>query len=366
MITASLSPTVLMQQRVTLKHIAIEAGLSIASVSMALRNNTNISPATIQRVKVVARQLGYVPDPVLSALAEYRKTLRVKPTQAALALISDGPTADSWTGKAATRLFQKGAADRAAELGYSLQHIWAPPAEVSPRRLEQILQTRGIRGLLLAPPYTNGSQLKLDWSRYAVIAVGHAAAATAFDYVEPNYLDAIRTCWSRLAALGHRRIGLVLDESMVIACPESIELAFDQVQRRSADAADFVPALCLTSQISEASIAEWLGQYQPDAIISGHFGLLRMLQSMNVVIPHHCAYVSLHADEEVPGVPGISQLSLALGTVAVDNLHQKLIANICGSRPFTLACQVSGCWQEGWSLDQFVRLHQRASRILCA
>lgn len=47
---------------VTLKDIAIRCGLSVATVSKAMNNMPDISPATVQRVRDAARSMGYMPN----------------------------------------------------------------------------------------------------------------------------------------------------------------------------------------------------------------------------------------------------------------------------------------------------------------
>jgi LacI family transcriptional regulator len=47
---------------VTLKEIAKKAGLSVSTVSMALRNDSRISVETLQKVHRVASELNYVPN----------------------------------------------------------------------------------------------------------------------------------------------------------------------------------------------------------------------------------------------------------------------------------------------------------------
>jgi LacI family transcriptional regulator len=58
--------------RVTLSDIARALGLSVASVSMALRGRANISKSTQDKVQALAKKMGYVPDPLLSALTTHR------------------------------------------------------------------------------------------------------------------------------------------------------------------------------------------------------------------------------------------------------------------------------------------------------
>ncbi len=57
---------------VSLKDIATECGVSIASVSKALNDHRDISPETKSRIKKVAREMGYVPN----AAAKSMKTNR--------------------------------------------------------------------------------------------------------------------------------------------------------------------------------------------------------------------------------------------------------------------------------------------------
>ena len=53
-----------MEKRVTQKDIARAASLSISAVSMALRNDSAMSGDTLKRVKSIAQELGYSPDPL--------------------------------------------------------------------------------------------------------------------------------------------------------------------------------------------------------------------------------------------------------------------------------------------------------------
>lgn len=59
-----------MQQKknITLKDIAIEAGISINAVSRALRDSSDISESTKEKVRKIATELGYVPDSVARSL----------------------------------------------------------------------------------------------------------------------------------------------------------------------------------------------------------------------------------------------------------------------------------------------------------
>ena len=67
--------------RVGLREVAAAAKVSVMTVSLALRDNPRISATTRERVKRLAAELGYHPDPELSRLMNH---LRVSRTARAL------------------------------------------------------------------------------------------------------------------------------------------------------------------------------------------------------------------------------------------------------------------------------------------
>ena len=54
-------------RRVTLSDIAKEAKVHVTTVSLALRDHPRIPAETKQRIKDLAKKMGYAPDPILSA-----------------------------------------------------------------------------------------------------------------------------------------------------------------------------------------------------------------------------------------------------------------------------------------------------------
>ena len=65
------------------KQMASDLGLSMQSISLALRDQRGVSEATRARVKAHAASLGYQPDAGLRALADYRteRTSRRQPME---------------------------------------------------------------------------------------------------------------------------------------------------------------------------------------------------------------------------------------------------------------------------------------------
>lgn len=58
--------------RVTLSDVAQAAGVSPITVSRALRGERRVAPELVERVRAMAQQMGYVPDPAARALASQK------------------------------------------------------------------------------------------------------------------------------------------------------------------------------------------------------------------------------------------------------------------------------------------------------
>jgi LacI family transcriptional regulator len=106
--------------KVRLKDIAEKAGLSVAAVSMALKNHRSLPQVTIDRVKQLAEELHYVPDPALSALAAHRSRLRVSKDFSVIGIVSNWSSQDGWRHLKSAKEVIEGANARAIELGKSL------------------------------------------------------------------------------------------------------------------------------------------------------------------------------------------------------------------------------------------------------
>src|SRR5690606_6255382 len=79
--------------RISMDDVAQAAGVSPATVCRALRNDPRITPETSKRVHAAARELGYRPDPLLSALVN-RRLGRRQSDVGTLAWLMSHPTRD--------------------------------------------------------------------------------------------------------------------------------------------------------------------------------------------------------------------------------------------------------------------------------
>jgi DNA-binding LacI/PurR family transcriptional regulator len=182
---------------IRLKDIAAHAGVSVMTVSKALRDAKDVSPATKARLQLLARQMGYVPD----AMAQ---SLRNRSTKLFGLVIS------ATTNPIFARLVM-GLEERAHELGYDLilAHSLNQPEreELCIRRL----LARRVEGLFISPVYrmdpTAPIYVELEARKFPTVLLGHAAPfCRNFVSMETDDLTASQQLTRHLVELGHKRI----------------------------------------------------------------------------------------------------------------------------------------------------------------
>ncbi|MCC5846515.1 MAG: LacI family DNA-binding transcriptional regulator [Verrucomicrobia bacterium] len=144
-----------------LKTIADIAGVTRTTVSLSLRNNPRISEATRSRIQRIARDLDYRPNAEVSrVMGSLRKT---NTAPSVLAWIVDEAPDES--------LFDA-FCQSAERLRYQLELFRIDAPRLSAKRLENILFTRNIQGVIFTTPRHPGFAENMDLSRFSACAFG--------------------------------------------------------------------------------------------------------------------------------------------------------------------------------------------------
>lgn len=194
-------------ERVSLRQVAAKAGVSHSTVSLALRAHPSIPPATRQRILALVEEMGYRPDPMLTALNVYRQARRGAAFQAGLAWLNAFSRREMLRGNPNCVLYQKGAEARAREAGFALEEFWLKEPGMTPARLAQIFTNRQIQGILLPPMPFSDTSLPMPWERFSVVALGYSHKPL-FHVVNGAQYRSARLAVRNLHRLGYRRIGL--------------------------------------------------------------------------------------------------------------------------------------------------------------
>lgn len=331
------------KQRVTHADIAREAGVHRTTVSLSLKNYPGIPIATRKRIQKIAQQIGYEPDPMLSALAVYRLRHHPSSFKGCLAWLTNN--LDS-TGPIYGDYF-RGASSKAREHGYSLEPFDLHTPSLSPKRLASIFRSRNIRGILVAPQPLPDMELEFPWNDFSAVAFGYTLAKPRLHTVTSTHFRAMVQTMRQVARRGYQRIGFVVDEVHDQRVDHSYLAGYLSEEYRLHNSIRVPPSPPI---YEPGPFKKWLRQYRPDAVIGGQLDIVDLLRAMGIKIPDTLGVASSCVGEEGGFVSGVFDNSFHIGEVAADLLVAMTHRGESGIPRQPQRVHVEGIWVEGRSL----------------
>jgi LacI family transcriptional regulator len=350
-------------QAISLAALAQAAGVSVATASRALRNDPRQCLATRQRVQSLARRLGYRPHPMVTALMTQIRVQRRKKFAGTLALLDPWPQQHGWGPKGMIPLFLEGVHRRAGALGYGLDEIWLGRPGMTPERTENVLRTRGVLGLVIAPfPFDRVHHvLPLDVRNFAVATMGYSLKTPDLHRACINHYASMALALDQMRRRGYRRIGFVITERLSYRANGMLTAGYltwqqaEPIEQR-------IPHLLLPDDAPEAEHREifsrWLRQHRPDAVLDYYCPVFRWLKALGLRVPHDIGFATLGQDlgvsiERARGQPSPSGVDLdwrGVGEATVDLVVEQINRNERGAPTMPRLTLVPGRWNEGETL----------------
>lgn len=181
------------ERRPTLADVSAEAGVSVALVSIVMRDAPGASPATRQRVLEVARRLDYQPDSRARLLRSGHSRLL------GVVFGVQHPFHDDML----TGLY-----DAAERIGYELTLSAVTPRRDERKAIAGLLQDR-CAALVLLGPRAPTAELGALAGRLPVVAMMRAVRHRQVDVVRTDDARGLHLAVDHLVALGHRDIAHV-------------------------------------------------------------------------------------------------------------------------------------------------------------
>jgi LacI family transcriptional regulator len=318
---------------VRLKDISLRAGVSVMTVSKCLRDAPDVSDATKSRVKLLAQQMGYVPDS--SAQGLRTRTTRLF-----------GVAISSLTNPIFSRVLLA-IEDHARELGYDV--LLAHTQNV-PEREEACLRrflARRVDGIFISPVYRLGAEARIYQEllarRVPTVLLGHPAPfCSQFIAVESDDLLGSYAATQHLLKLGHgriaflagppatpwtherfegyrralREVGLEVDDKLVFQAGRNIEDGAAAALQMLNESCDATAVLAVNDLVAVGCARALLGQG------------LRIPEDISIV---GFGNVLLSENFRVP-LTTIRQPKFRLGVAAVDIMMQLLRGQQPGSK----------------------------------
>jgi LacI family transcriptional regulator len=335
------------KSRVTVRDIASATGLHHTTISLGLRNSPKLRPETLQKILRAAEHLGYIRDPMLSALNAYRQSKRPPHYQATIAWINNWPDRETLLEIAPFRQYYKGACDRAKQFGYVIEEFWLQKAGMSRDRILSILKAQNIQGLLLAPQPRARMTSPLDYSDFSAVAFGYSMQPPVLNVVTNHHFHSMDLILSHLLKMGYRRIGLYVwadwDEKVENAWWGGLKLA----QWKNPELVPIPPRG--HGKVGSKSLAQWLSKYKPDVVIS-YNELEQEIRSLGYSVPQDIGFASLSKDPNDQVISGVDENSFFIGQKAMDVLVGLLHRGERGIPPIPTRFLVESTWVPGQTL----------------
>jgi len=335
-----------------MQDVARAAGVHQTTVSRALRNDPRIPDATRRRIQRIAERMEYRPNPLVSALIAVRRSRHPPSFPIALAFVvhSGGPDNRYLPHQYTYEAHLAGARRAAEELGYRVELFLLDASGVTARRVDQILRTRNIPGVIIGSlPGAHGS-FSLSWERLCAVVIEYTFTEPALDRVVHDSYDGMRRIMAKCRERGFRRVGLTLTEAGHERTEYLNGAAYWMEQKADGFFTEIPPLF--TAAWDAAAFLSWRRRHRPEVIVTSN-ALLPDLTGWcreNALRPGRdlrIANVNAAADGDVSGV---YQDPVALGATAARVVIEKIGRNVRGVPPLRETILTAGRWIEGSSL----------------
>ncbi|WP_426289428.1 LacI family DNA-binding transcriptional regulator [Ensifer adhaerens] len=190
-------------QRPTIKTIAQETGLSIATVSKALKHSPQVRPETRAIVIEAAERVGY-------ELNMHGVQLRTGKTyQVAAIMTAPGPKQNEWEGVEYAQLLS-GISWALEDSPYRVSLYAVRNFEESQAVIKQIVSLKKADGIIISGTRADDPRIRtMQTADFPFVTYGTSIHNAPHAYVDADNEQMIRVSMARLTERGHRRIALL-------------------------------------------------------------------------------------------------------------------------------------------------------------
>lgn len=355
-----------MSRNPTIRDVAREAGVSPATVSLALRNHPRLLKETCRKVQLVAKKLGYRPNALVAQLLAQLRASRTPKFQATIGLINASENQGILGDISTFREWVTGCRERATQLGYGVDEFWLHERGMSPHRLAGIFKARNIRGWIVVA-CLGDSALPPD---FAEIGTGFAGVLIGMRRVRPtmhiacnDQFATMRQAFEEALRSGYQRPALVMSEDMDKLVEGRFYGGFHAAQK-AIPAKQRVPEFFfhsaldvpMNAKIGSAEVLrrfrEWFERHRPDAILCIHPEVKTWVEQLGARVPRDVGMIHLDWNEDLKNWAGMNQNSRLIGAAGVDMLIGQLHRNEIGIPSFPKCMMIESSWVSGGTVRQ--------------
>lgn len=337
-----------LQRPITTRDIADAVGVNQSTVSRALRNDPSVSKKMREKINKKSKELGYRPNPFISAFTSQVRGYRRSPQHASLAILNTYRNDDQMN---FLDQYTQGAIKRAEEMGFRVDVFHFQKLERKEARLLQILRTRGIRGLLVLPLPIYEDLSGFNVENLACAAIDMSEGLPAISHAVPDYYRHMQTALIKLESLGYKRIGFCTKPSEIHGFARYSMASYLLWQQHLPEASQL--KVYIDSGIDEKqakdreSFFQWLEKNQPDVIVSVDIRYLNWMTDAGIEVPGEIGFATLSQEDESSCLTGIDQRQSLVGAAAMDLVVGHIYRNEYGLPDAMKTVFIDGAWRDG-------------------
>jgi len=312
------------------KDVAERAGVSTATVSRVLNNDSRVKAILQERVWRAVQELDYLPDYTA-------RNLRARKTHN-LGLVVPDIQNTFFTALA------RGIEDLAYENGYRVTLCNTDENLVKEQLYLQVLYGERMAGVIICPASETETDCSLLWrSKIPFVAIDRLLQKHKVDAVMIDNVLGAKLAMRHLLALGHRQIAIITTRLNVTTGRERLEGYYEALAEAGLSVD---PALIkIGDHRSESGYAAIVQLLQEGSKFTAIFicnnvltlGALKALQERQVQIPQQLSIVSFDDPEWArliaPPLTCMAQPTYALGQAAAELLLLKIAASSSSTEP---------------------------------
>lgn len=336
-------------KHVSLRDIADKAGVSLATVSRALRDSPTTAKGTRERIKRLAQDMGYRPDPAMQVLIERRWRGRRSNDGLNVSYLYDSQSDEADTLLHEYQRFR----ETAVAFGYAL--ILEDMSQYrDARKLIQRMEAKGVSGVIFPLMVNVPYEINAICDRYAAVSIGISSFQPRCPVVMHDEFHGIGNAWRGLQAANYCKLGVLFEDY-----PQSFSMdqrmgAVYSCQRYTKSAGDRIPLFLFDKYagIDEKKFRRWVERHQPDVILADNHVQHDILTAFGFSIPEDFAFASINMWEpdSIGSIAGYFRDNITLLERGLQLLNIMVRSGSIGSSQNNLVEMVKGMWKPGTSL----------------
>ena len=331
-------------------EIAQRLRVASSTISRALRGDPRIGAELRERVRRMADELGYRPNPLVSALMANRRRRGGAGAVDVIALVTNYRGREDWRTKDVCRWEWEGIEQRARALGFRVEIFPLAAYRGDMARLQATLRARAIRGVLLGFSREDREAPVFLPEGFAVAGLSAYFREVVADRANFHGFFNVQLALEHMHRLGYRRPALVVPGLNNRLSNNHWSGAFLDWQHRlpRKDRCEpFLPA----EDAGAAEFSDWLYRNEPDSLLVYKTPVRSLLARRGVRVPDDIGLAFLYRTrEEMRGTAGIDGNLDAVGAAALDLVVERLYANSTGASEHPKEVLIKGTWQDGATL----------------